>query len=350
MVITPVKPRIPQGKLRNSDGFFFYNRPRKQRLDKIAFTEPSLTIAQQLASLQEKGLLIQELPSAEQWLSYISYFRFKHYSTSFKDYKSSSGTYIQGTTFEMVKDLYYFDRKIRVLIFEALENIEVAVKTQLTNIFAAAKGSHWYLDPQCFISEEERKLIIRNAKTKDEVPKVFNHDLFLKDIEEGMKSPDEYFLQIYKRAYHPIHPPSWMMVEMITFGTLSLLFENLKPCAEKTAIHEHFSLTKKHFISWLHCFSYIRNKCAHHARLIYTKVNFAPSLPLKKSRQFLIESESVDNASLYAILCCIQYMLEVCNKSSLFKQHLITLINNYPGIQYDRLGFTPHWRKEKLWS
>jgi hypothetical protein len=43
-------------------------------------------------------------------------------------------------------------------------------------------------------------------------------------------------------------------------------------------------------------------------------------------------------------------MLNICNNNSLFKQHLLALIDAYPAIDYDRLGFTTHWRDEKLWS
>lgn len=319
-------------------------------MPKVAFNKAPLTIAQQLNLLQEKGLIITDRTAAEHWLSYNSYFRLKHYSYSFKDYKKDNGNYIPGITFEMVKDLYSFDRKIKLLIFEALENIEIAVKTQLTNTLAAAYGSHWYIDPMRFICEEDRRQMLRYAEKADDIPKSFDHAAFLYEIEKAMEDPDELFLQSYKNTYDPLHPPSWMMVEIITFGTVSLLFENLHPCNEKTAIHEHFGLTKKHFISWLHCFSFIRNKCAHHARIVYAIIKFAPALPLRRSRQFLAEADDVENASLYAVLCCIQFMLNICNKSSLFKRHLIALIDAYPTIDYNRLGFTKNWKKEKLWS
>jgi abortive infection bacteriophage resistance protein len=231
-----------------------------------------------------------------------------------------------------------------------LENIEIAVKTQLTNTMAAAYGSHWYLDAGHFFSEHERRQIERNARIEADIPNKFDHTVFLKGIEDHMKDPDEPFLKIYKDTYEPLHPPSWMMVEIITFGTFSILYENLKPSEEKTAIHDHFDLTKKHFISWLHCFSFIRNKCAHHARLVYAKINFAPALPQRKTRQFLNEADKVNHASLYAVLSCIQYMLKTCNNNSSFKESLLTLIDVYPSIDYTRLGFTSHWRNETLWS
>lgn len=319
-------------------------------MSKISFNKIPLTIAQQLNLLIEKGLVISDHAAAEYWLSYVSYFRIKEYSHFFKEYTNGNSIYKPGTTFEMVKDLYLFDRRIKMLIFEALESIEIAVKTHLTNTMAARYGAHWYVDPRHFISEHDRSQMMRNRRAGDDIPKIFNHEVFLKNIEERMSAPVELYLQTYKNTYEPLHPPSWMMVEMITFGTLSLLYESLKPTKEKTAIHDHFGLTKKHLASWLHCFTFIRNKCAHHSRVVYTHIYFAPALPQRKSRQFLAEADEVDNTTLYAVLCCIQFMLNTCNSKSLFKQNLLSLLDAYPTIDYKRLGFTPNWRKEKLWS
>lgn len=318
-------------------------------MERITFSQPSLSIAEQLALLQEKGLIVNDITSVEHWLSHNSYFRFKHYSYSFKNY-GADGKYLPGITFEQIADLYLFDRKLRMLVFAALENIEIAVKTQLTNIMSTVHGPHWYVDPGHFISEQERKHLMGSMKRVEDMPTVFDHTSFLEYIQNYMQDPIEPFLKAYKATYDPLCPPSWIMVEIITFGTLSILYENLKPGNEKTAIHEHFGLTKKHLISWLHCFSFIRNKCAHHARLIYAKINFAPAMPQHRSRQFLMEADDVNNASLYAVLCCIQFVLNTCNNKSLFKEQLFSLIEAYPMIDYNRLGFTKRWKNESLWQ
>lgn len=349
--ITPVKPLVSKGIKRNSDGFFFYIRGMKpEPAKKIPYHNPPINVIQQIELLKEKGLIIADNEVAGHWLSHISYFRFKQYSYSFKDYQQAEGNYIPDTTFEMVRDLYVFDRRLKMLLFEALENIEISVKTQLSNVMSIAHGAHWYTDPAHFLSEEDRRQIIRNARNEDDIPKVFDHGEFLRDIEDELEYPSETFLQHYKKNFEPIYPPSWMMMEIITFGTLSLMFENLKPSVEKNTVCDSFLLPKKHLVSWLHSFSFIRNKCAHHARLVYAKINFAPALPQKKSRQFLTEADHVDNNSLYAVLCCIQYMLKICNNSSKFKINLVQLIDEFPGINYGRLGFTPQWRNEDFWT
>jgi len=271
---------------------------------KSQYKSAPLNIDEQISLLKGKGLIIEDIQAAKQWLSHVSYFRFKQYSYSFKDYKNADGNYIFGSSFETVRDLYAFDRKLKMIVFTAIENIEVSVKTQVSNILSCKHGSHWYLNADHFISEEERRNIARNARVEEEIPKSFDHGKFLRDIERDLENPTEIFLQNYKKYYDPIYPPSWMLMEMITFGTVSIMFESLKPSEEKNLILENFKLTKKQFISWLHCFSFIRNKCAHHARLVYSPVIFQPSMPQKKSRIFLAEADQVENNTLYAVLCC----------------------------------------------
>lgn len=318
-------------------------------MSKIPYIHPALSVPEQVDLLQQKGLVISDREAATHWLSNVSYFRFKNYSYSFKDYKNKKGDYVAETTFETVRDLYVFDRKLKMIIFEGIESIEISVKTRLSNIMSKEYGPRWYIDATHFFSAADRRQIIRNSKFTDEIPKTFNHDKFLNEIETALKNSTEFFLQHYVRTYDPIHPPSWMLMEIITFGTLSLMFENLQPAPEKNKICESFNLTKKQLVSWLHCFSFIRNKCAHHGRLVYSKINFAPSMPQKQSRKFLIAADEVNHESLYAVLCCIQYILNICNKNSVFKQDLDNLLAKSPQIDLKKLGFTPDWKNEPIW-
>lgn len=316
---------------------------------KMQYNQPALSIAEQLALLQSKGLVIEDLSAASHFLSHISYFRFKHYSYTFKDY-SNGGIYREGTTFNSIKRLYLFDRDLKLAVFSAIENIEVSVKAHVSNIMSARHGPHWYLQTGLFISAGERREVARNSQLDDGVIKRFDHAKFLRDIQSQLRDPPEIFLQHYLKNYTPVYPPSWMLMEMITFSTLSIMFENLKASDEKNAIIESFDLTKKHLTSWLHCFSFIRNKCAHHARLVYAPIILKPSLPQRRSRQFLAEADLVNNNSLYAVLCCIGYLAGICNSQSLFKQHIVMLMNTFPEVDNAALGFTANWQKEAIWQ
>ncbi|HOG73259.1 MAG TPA: Abi family protein, partial [Tenuifilaceae bacterium] len=78
---------------------------------------------------------------------------------------------------------------------------------------------------------------------------------------------DEEFAKAFKNKYSDPMPPSWMMLEVSSFGTLSSLYNYLHPSWDKREIAKHFGLADKVFSSWLHSIVYLRNICAHHARL-----------------------------------------------------------------------------------
>ncbi len=300
----------------------------------------------QIDLLLGKGLVIGDRSLAETFLNHVSYFRFKEYSWTFKDYKEADGNYHKGTTFEQVRDLYYFDRRLKLLLFEAIESIEIAVKTQLSNIMSLRHGIHWYLDDAHFFSEAEKKKI---REREGEDFKWFDHSAFLADLEEELEDPEEISLKYYKKSYEPKHPPSWMVMEMISFGTLSKMIANLQPSDEKTAICESFRLTKLQLVSWLHCFAFLRNRCAHHARLVHNNVRFAPAMPRKASRIFLTEHAEVEDNSIYAACACMQFMLQTCNPQACFGANLKALFDQFPTVRASDLGFTANWRKEALW-
>lgn len=295
------------------------------------YKQPALSVENQIKLLAEKGLIISDQNEAARLLSYVSYFRLRNYSFQFKNYEAGNGNFIAGTTFEQIAELYAFDQRLKLIIFEAVENIEVAIKTQVSNLMSYTFGPHWYLNRNNFLDS-------------------FNFDEFIHMIRELCEDHEEPFINRYMKGdFEPDLPPSWMIMEIITFGTISRVFEHLSPSDAKNSICEHFGLPKNILVSWLHSFTYIRNKCSHHSKLVYKAILFSPAMPQKKSRVFLKEADLVDNTKLYSVLCCIQQMLKTCNTKAAFKNNLLNLITDYSSVNFELLGFTPNWREEEIW-
>jgi abortive infection bacteriophage resistance protein len=74
------------------------------------------------------------------------------------------------------------------------------------------------------------------------------------------------------------------------------------------------------------------------------------SLPSRAKHKFLEEVNEIDMSSLYATLCCIQNLIGKIQPESRFKMNLINLIDNNSDINYQYMGFTGNWRKEKIWQ
>ena len=87
---------------------------------------------------------------AKQCLAHISYFRLKYYWTDMRD-EETEHDFMEGASFDDVIARYNFDRSLRLLLFDAIEIIEVALRAKIINHLSQAKGSGlWYLDDSLF--------------------------------------------------------------------------------------------------------------------------------------------------------------------------------------------------------
>lgn len=111
------------------------------------FKKPATTIAQQLQHLQAEGMAIPDMARAEHWLRHVSYYRLSAYWLPFEHPKGNpSPRFLPGTSFDTVTALYDFDRRLRLLVLDAIERIEVAVRGSWASELAQRFGPHGYLD------------------------------------------------------------------------------------------------------------------------------------------------------------------------------------------------------------
>lgn len=100
-------------------------------------------------------------------------------------------------------------------VFDALEKIEIALRTKIIHTYSIEHGSHWYERPELY--RNQSRYVTDLSKVYEEVGR-----------------STETFIQHYKGKYtDPEQPPSWMSLEVVSMGLLSKLFENLKKGPEK---------------------------------------------------------------------------------------------------------------------
>lgn len=77
------------------------------------FNKPSKSIPDQIALLQERGMVIENAQQATWALSHISYYRLRAYWLYYEaDPESGNHVFKAGTTLEVVLALYEFDRRL----------------------------------------------------------------------------------------------------------------------------------------------------------------------------------------------------------------------------------------------
>lgn len=110
----------------------------------MKYDKSPLTFEQQIELLCDRGLVITDKERAANYLSNISYYRLSAYMLPLK--VRDSDRFIEGTTFDDVLDLYLFDREFRLLIFDVIERLEIAFRTQMSYQPSLTGGSYWFED------------------------------------------------------------------------------------------------------------------------------------------------------------------------------------------------------------
>lgn len=314
------------------------------------FNKPPLTYEKQVELLLSRGLIVTDRKRAERHLANISYYRLSAYMLPYK--KKENGiiidTFKEGTTWDDIYDLYVFDRKLRLLVFDAIERLEVAIRTQIIYQLSHKYGSHWQDNAHIFIPPREVTLRDGRKITIDVYREIQSH------IKEQLHSNRaEVFIQHYHNKYDtPENPPSWMSVEIMYFNHLSKICTGLKNRADIVGIASYFALPPKTFCSWLHTMNYVRNICAHHSRLWNRDLNIVPEkLSFSKRLVWINTPDTAKRSKNYYFFCMINYMLQVANPTSQFKTKLKELLEEYKNvISLDSMGFPQGWEEEKMWE
>ena len=296
------------------------------------YNKPSLSIENQVKQLKSRGLTIASEPFAHTCLSNISYYRLRAYTFPFQDNTNPNHPFIIPITLEEIITLYNFDRELRLHVIDGLEKIEIALRTQIIYQWAITNGSHWQMNRNLF--RDQNRFTSHWATLQTEINR-----------------SNETFIEHYKATYtNPLEPPAWMSLEVSSFGLLSLMFMNLKKGDEKKAVASHFGLNDISLLeNWLHCFSNMRNICAHHGRLWNRRLTAHIKLPTNPSSQFL-NNVNVYPYKLYAVLSCMQYILQLISPSGTFKEELKSLMQSCPMKQEKEMGFPVEWKNEPLWK
>jgi abortive infection bacteriophage resistance protein len=310
------------------------------------FQKPAHSIEEQVATLRGRGLAIPDEARARHYLANISYFRLSAYTRPFYQPGCQEHYFLEGTSFEDVLRLYVFDRELRLLLLDAIERLEVALRAQLTNTLAEHHGPHGYLNPAIFDTR-------------------YNHGWLLEKLENAAKGREiETFLAHYRKKYRsaPTQPPIWMAVELLTFKEVSTLMAKLRLPKDTQRIEQHFGWKMPVLRSWFRSLSDLRNICAHHGRVWNREFGSRPEMPRKIPASWPGIPNSIETGShehpgqrldprrrLYLQLVVIESLMQVVSPTSQWAERLATLLDHYPQISRPHMGFPGHWDTESFW-
>lgn len=299
-------------------------------VDRGPFDKPAIPIDDQVALLAKRGLLYDDAIRVAHYLTFIGYYRLSGYCRYYyTDLASAEPEFQANTSFDDVLNLYVFDRKLRNLLMDALERIEIAAKATITNAASLAGGPFWLTEAKSFDYGQ--------------------HEFVMKLVEDALGKEREnhqhtFIAHFYRRYDDPAYPPGWMLLEALSFASVSKIYKRLKGTHRQVA-SRHFGLQHDILESWLHALSFARNVCAHHQRIWNRTFTIQPKIPRQLAGSWPLDTGN----ALYSVCAMIHVLMTEIADGSQWSNRLRDLINARPGVPLHLMGFPNNWEQYEPW-
>lgn len=318
-----------------------------------------LTYQGQISLLEERGLGFSNYLQVLQVLKNIGYYRFSAYTYPFRiPLFNSSGEqigradqFVSGAKFEDALRLYNFDSKLRSLLQNGLEPIEVAIGSQVGYVLGS-RGTQAHLDTQNL--DQDSCQIVESWKGGTQT----NYERWLdKILKLQQQASFEDFVKHHKAAYGNRFPV-WVITEFMDFGSVTMLYQFLKK-EDRIAIAEHFGIKNDQsgiFSSWIQAMNVLRNNCAHNNR-IWNRIGRSPKKPpvaiVSKDIWHIGSMSDSDSKKLYPLVAIISYLLAEIGNATDWRNEAVNLFKQFGDIQgmtlEKTMGFPEKWQKLSLW-
>ena len=279
--------------------------------------------------LKDRGLNVGDFGRAEHYIRNIGYYRLSAYLYPLLQKPKEAHRYKAGSTFQDALNLYRFDKKLRLFLFNEIEKVEIALRSALANIVAEETGNiFWMTDAGLFANADK-----------------FNRTMALVDKE--LKGSKEEFILHFKEKYDNEYPPAWILIEILPLGIVTHLYENIKSNQLKKKVASQFDLPVPVFASWLTVIALTRNSCCHHSRTWNRQYPINPVIPKKMKRPWI--SKAIAPHRTFYEICIIKWFVDIVSPGNDMKGHLQQLLTDFPMIDIKAMGFPANWQEEPLW-
>lgn len=296
----------------------------------MKYDKPPLSFEEQADLLIKRGLIADKTLLVSR-LKNVNYYRLSGY---LYPYRQANDNFKSGTTFEQVWRHYAFDRRLRILIMDALERVEVGVRTQLIYHFSHKYGAFGYCQRDNFPKLEPERF-----------------DKWIKEIRDEAGRSREKFVEHFYARYGDCHNdlPLWMLGEIMSFGKVLTMFNGVDDSIRKL-IAGHYETEDEVLISWLGTLNVIRNICAHHGRLWNRELGYKPYIPKKQKHPEWHIPVPIPQNRIFGILTILRYLLRTIAPQSKWETRLLALLDEYPEIYRRSMGFPNNWKESLLWK
>lgn len=182
----------------------------------MQYRKGPLTLEQQADQLIARGMTGDKAVMIQR-LGATNYYRLSGYWHPFRevdprDHKTLLDSFRAGTSFDEVWCRYVFDRRLRLVVMDAIERIEVAVRTQLMYHHAHECGPFGYVAVEASLPK-----LCEPSRAE-----------FLQRLLDEFDQSKDAFADHFRAKYGDchVHPPAWILAEVMTFGSMLTFFRN----------------------------------------------------------------------------------------------------------------------------
>lgn len=293
----------------------------------MKFQKPALSY-EDLADLVIGRGLVADRDALIRRLRSVGYYRLCGY---WHHLKLPDEHFKPGSDFERVWTTYNFDRRLRMVVMEAIERIEVSIRCDVYSEIVMRHGPFGHRFAANF----------PNAKPGQ-------HAEMLDRLRSEAKKSHELFVLHFKSKYDEFPDlPLWAAAQITSFGAVLTLL-NMSPSDIRPAIAQKFGVTDTVFASWLLTLNLVRNICAHHSRLWNRELSLKPLIPHAKNWPDW-HNPTIQNNRLFSVLTMLYVLQREIAPHSHWRERVFGLFDNFPTVPLSPMGMKSNWRTHPLW-
>lgn len=297
----------------------------------VKYTKPALSLEDQADLLLKRGMVGDRAKMIRR-LSAVSYYRLSGY---WFHRKLADDSFEPVTRFDVAWEQYIFDRKLRLLLMDVIERVEVGPRTQFSFHHAQAHGAFGYAT---------------EATALPKLPPDKRRALLLRISDEVERSKEQFVLHFAQKCgdSHD-HLPIWMATEIMSFGCVLSLWQASSKIV-KNRVAATFGVSDEVLRTWFWTLNEVRNICAHHGRLWNRDLGNKPTIPHAKHHPDWHAPVAIPSHRVFAALTICAYSLARLAPSSHWQERVRKLLNEHPKIPTKNIGFPDEWLKSPLWQ
>ena len=320
------------------------------------YHKPYLDVPGQLALLLERGMAVADPTKAAACLERIGYYRLSGYwhplrqsqiilAPGGKVATQVLDTFRPDATFAHAVDLYVFDKRLRLLLLDVAERIEVALRVDIA-LLLGSRDPWAHRDPAMLHGNFARRVNSNTGRT--------SHQDWLARLDQAASRSKEEFVRHFTSHYSgPL--PIWIAVELWDFGMLSTFLAGMAE-ADRAAIALKYGVQRPELLAgWMRAINHVRNICAHHGRLWNRSPADQPKPPRVGEIALLdhLAHDAFAQTRLYGVAAPMQYLLRFINPGTSWSERLHRHLDGFPtapGVASGQTGFPAGWETLPLWS